>query len=693
MSRPRAASATHLLLTLLGVLIVLSASSNQSVSAQTTRISCSASSPCPASSPCCSAEGVCGSGAMQCAGGCQPMMSFKASSCLPNPVCQSRQLTITPNDYNNTNIFMPILEYNGSATSPFTLDSGSIGPGPEGVLLQLKAAQQAKISTTDYIMYGYVEATLRHNARQGLVAAFISMSDIKDEIDWEFITANSSLATTNYFWMGVPVHDHAVDLTPSNFNVSDWHTYGLNWTSSRLQWTIDGSVVRTLTRSQAGSSYPRSPSRIQFSTWAGGNVTNPEGTIEWAGGPIDWNTPEYQKNGFYSQEIKQFNVQCASLDSLNLNTVSGNSTSGNVTSFVYTGGNSTTTGEPEFGLSTLPLRALSDPGADGYPGYPGYGMKLPGQNDAMSAATRSTALKFALPIAGALVGLGAAWAIVAFVRRRNMRAPVINAIGVTGVNDSRFSGPKGGYARPAANLHSSSYADSEKEPTSLYRNEPNMNMMMGGGIMSDAGVSHLQRQTTGSSTKSIADRILGNQGGKRYQQLGVTPEDEQMELATTTLGYSNGPSTYQSHAYVPTTQANAYGAQQNAYARDYDTDARGGYGGSQSYYSTPAGTPARQQAQVGGHFVNPYAGDTSYEQAQLSSPQRRALPIAPYTPNYAQAPQRPSGRMYDTPNMNYYPTPMQHATPFAGQAQHAAPYTPNSHQYGYPPNPQAPRQW
>lgn len=74
-------------------------------------------------------------------------------------------MTIKPSDYNNNDIFMPILEYNGNASSPFTLDSGSLGAGPEGVLLQLTAAQQAKISTTDYLMYGYVEATLRHNAR------------------------------------------------------------------------------------------------------------------------------------------------------------------------------------------------------------------------------------------------------------------------------------------------------------------------------------------------------------------------------------------------------------------------------------------------------------------------------------------------------------------------------------------------
>lgn len=580
------------------------------------------------------------------------MSSFKASSCLPNPVCQSRQLTISPNDYNNTTKFVPILEYNGNATqAPFTIDSGSIGPGPEGVLLQLKTAQQAKISTTDYLMYGYVEATLRHNARQGLVAAFITMSAIKDEIDWEFTTNSSSTAKTNYFWMGNAVTTHGTDLNPPNFNVSDWHTYGLNWTSSQLEWTIDGQVVRTLTRDQAGSSYPRSPSQIQFSTWAGGNATNPEGTIEWAGGQIDWNTPEYEKQGFYSQEIKQFNVQCASPNNLNLNTVAGNS-SGTITSYVYTGANSSQTGEPVFGLSTEPLRLLSDPGADGYPGYPGYGMTLGSKNGSSGSISSSSALKFAVPIAGALVGLGAAWAIVAFVKRRRLKAPAISGIGVTGVNDDRFSGPKGGYAKAATSLHALPYQDPEHEQTNLYRNEPNMNRMVGGGIMSDAGVSHLQRQTTGSSKtsqisgRSMADRFMPNQSSRQYQQLDPTAEEEAVDQMSGRA--------YQSPAYVPARgqQGDSYAMQ--SYGRSYDQGAYG-HGGVNSYYPGQVASPAARQQQV------PTA--------------------APYTPNYAPAPQRPSGRMYDTPNVNYYPTPViqqqQHY-------QYQAPYAPqNQHAYGY----------
>ena len=37
----------------------------------------------------------------------------------------------------------------------------------------------------------------------GVVTAFITMSGVKDEIDWEFPGANTTLSQSNYFWQGV----------------------------------------------------------------------------------------------------------------------------------------------------------------------------------------------------------------------------------------------------------------------------------------------------------------------------------------------------------------------------------------------------------------------------------------------------------------------------------------------------------
>jgi len=37
----------------------------------------------------------------------------------------------------------------------------------------------------------------------GVVTAFITMSDIKDEIDWEFPGTKTTEGQSNYFWQGV----------------------------------------------------------------------------------------------------------------------------------------------------------------------------------------------------------------------------------------------------------------------------------------------------------------------------------------------------------------------------------------------------------------------------------------------------------------------------------------------------------
>ena len=52
----------------------------------------------------------------------------------------------------------------------------------------------------------------------GVVTAFITMSDIRDEIDWEFPGNKTTEGQTNYFWQGVV----------SKCRLSRWRAYMLN---------------------------------------------------------------------------------------------------------------------------------------------------------------------------------------------------------------------------------------------------------------------------------------------------------------------------------------------------------------------------------------------------------------------------------------------------------------------------------
>lgn len=45
------------------------------------------------------------------------------------------------------------------------------------------------------------------------------------------------------------------------------------------------------------SEYPSTPSRVQISIWPAGISSSAQGTIDWAGGMIDWQSDEIKQNG------------------------------------------------------------------------------------------------------------------------------------------------------------------------------------------------------------------------------------------------------------------------------------------------------------------------------------------------------------------------------------------------------------
>lgn len=93
------------------------------------------------------------------------------------------------------------------------------------------------------------------------------------------------------------------------------HEYCLDWKQDSLTWTIDGKDQRTLNRKDTWNStsgrfdYPQTPSRIMLSLWPAGLSSNEKGTIEWAGGEIDWNSP-YMQNGYYYARFSEVTVEC-----------------------------------------------------------------------------------------------------------------------------------------------------------------------------------------------------------------------------------------------------------------------------------------------------------------------------------------------------------------------------------------------
>lgn len=59
------------------------------------------------------------------------------------------------------------------------------------------------LASAAYVWYGKISATLKTSRGAGVVTAFILLSDVKDEIDFEFIGADLQTAQSNYYFQGI----------------------------------------------------------------------------------------------------------------------------------------------------------------------------------------------------------------------------------------------------------------------------------------------------------------------------------------------------------------------------------------------------------------------------------------------------------------------------------------------------------
>ncbi|KAF9052257.1 glycoside hydrolase [Hymenopellis radicata] len=160
-----------------------------------------------------------------------------------------------------------------------------------------KLGQGATLNSTFVFGYGKVSFEVSAPTIAGVITAFIMINSSQDEIDVELLGGDPSHWQTNMF--APPSPDAAPEYgTFSSIenvnNIEETHTYAIDWNSVRIEWSLDGRVVRTLmkeqTRRNGKYTYPTHEMRMQLGIWDGSGA---KGTAAWAKGPIDWrDTPE-----------------------------------------------------------------------------------------------------------------------------------------------------------------------------------------------------------------------------------------------------------------------------------------------------------------------------------------------------------------------------------------------------------------
>ncbi|PHH59100.1 hypothetical protein CDD81_3795 [Ophiocordyceps australis] len=272
---------------------------------------CSLDTKCPQDSPCCSQYGECGLGAY-CLGGCDPRSSFSLDSCAPAPVCKS--LTTK---FNSLSSIVDIQDYLGDGSKADWVAQGEPAVHDGSVLLTMpKKSVGTVLASTSYMWYGNVKARLKTSRGKGVVTAFILLSDVKDEIDYEFVGADLTTAQTNYYFQGVPDYNNAGNASDLKDTFENFHDYEIRWTPDEIEWRIDGKTVRTRLRKETWNEtsqqwqFPQTPARVQLSIWPGGLASNSEGTKKWAGGEVNWDDDDVRQTGYFYATLSDVSIEC-----------------------------------------------------------------------------------------------------------------------------------------------------------------------------------------------------------------------------------------------------------------------------------------------------------------------------------------------------------------------------------------------
>lgn len=163
------------------------------------------------------------------------------------------------------------------------------------------------VKSNFHIFFGQVEVIMKAASGTGIVSSIVLLSDDLDEVDWELIGGNDSYVQTNYFGKGNNTSFDRAAWFPVPQAQEQWHNYTVDWSAEKLDWYIDGQIVRTLKYEDAlnGENYPQTPCDVRLGIWAGGDPKNPNGTIEWAGGETDYSA------GPFTMTVKSIRVSDA----------------------------------------------------------------------------------------------------------------------------------------------------------------------------------------------------------------------------------------------------------------------------------------------------------------------------------------------------------------------------------------------
>lgn len=127
------------------------------------------------------------------------MNSKSLDSCTPEPACKSKDYK-----FDSLDGIEPKTKYLGDSSKADWVSDGTPTLYQDSVLLTMaQGTVGTLLASSTYMWYGKVSATLKSSRGKGVVTAFILFSDVKDEIDFEFVGADLENAQSNFYFQGI----------------------------------------------------------------------------------------------------------------------------------------------------------------------------------------------------------------------------------------------------------------------------------------------------------------------------------------------------------------------------------------------------------------------------------------------------------------------------------------------------------
>ncbi|KAF8310079.1 glycoside hydrolase, partial [Clavulina sp. PMI_390] len=176
-------------------------------------------------------------------------------------------------------------------------------------------ASGATVNSTFLTLYGKFSFEPRAPIIPGVVVAAILTAPGGDETDIELLGGDPTHWQTNIF---APqpgdtkplygVFGGLEPFSPGGDSLETFHTYTIDWNANRIIWVIHHPAILTPlspaeTKENGRYRYPSHPMRVQLGIW---DAISPEGTSEWAKGPINWSTALLRMIAIF----KSVRVQC-----------------------------------------------------------------------------------------------------------------------------------------------------------------------------------------------------------------------------------------------------------------------------------------------------------------------------------------------------------------------------------------------